>query len=264
VPLQKYIDASRKLDVSDIPWERVRDYPLDDRARDCLIFMSDIEGFTIGYLHDLLNTSAINDPEISRFMTLWGYEELFHQDAILRFLSEYGVSLERERLHNLRKGTSLADRVMMNAASAASYITPDFLAAYMTWGAINEASAAAGYALLAERARHPILSTILGRIVKDEWRHHSFYFQQARARLRASALARLLATQVVRALWRPVGNGVKNQGQLHDAYGYCFGGGAGREALRGVDVKIQRLPGFGWFRKCEAFMDELEQAGAAR
>src|SRR5262245_32572731 len=105
VPLRKYIDASRKLDVTDIDCSRIREHPLDARARDCLIFMSDIEGYTIGYLHDLLNTSAIDDPEISRFMTLWAYEELFHQDAILRFLGEYGVTLERERLRNLRRRT---------------------------------------------------------------------------------------------------------------------------------------------------------------
>jgi rubrerythrin len=54
----------------------------------------------------------------------------------------------------------------------------------MTWGAINELSTLTGYRALATRADHPLLSIVLARIVKDERRHFSFYFNQARRRLR--------------------------------------------------------------------------------
>src|SRR5215813_12785985 len=175
VPLAKYVEASRKLDTSDIAWDRVRDYALPEGARDCLVYMADIEGYTIGYLRDLLNTAAIDDPDIARFMTLWAYEEMFHEEALQRFLGELGVRFTRDRQAWLRRRTPWWDRAMMMGASAVSWMTADFIAVYMTWGAINELTTLTAYELLAERAGHPLLADLLARIVQDERRHYSFY-----------------------------------------------------------------------------------------
>src|SRR5260221_13543483 len=49
-PVSKYVEASRKLDLSGIAWDRIADVPLDAGARECLVYMPDIEGYTIAYL----------------------------------------------------------------------------------------------------------------------------------------------------------------------------------------------------------------------
>jgi hypothetical protein len=100
------------------------------------------------------------------------------------------------------------------------------------------------------------LAELLGRIIKDERRHYSFYYQQARTRLERKP-ARWLASTIVRALWRPVGNGVKTPVEMRQAIGYCFAGEAGRRAAREVDARIAELPGLSWFRGCSDYLDEL-------
>jgi hypothetical protein len=102
VPLAKYIEASRKLELDDIDWDRVTDWPLEEDAVAGLTYMADIEGYTIAYMRDLLNTAAIDDADIARFMTLWAYEELFHEEGIQRFLGCYGVKFEKNRGVKLR------------------------------------------------------------------------------------------------------------------------------------------------------------------
>src|SRR5262245_59446326 len=257
-PIAKYIEASRKLDTSGLAWNRVREWKLEPIALECLLFMSDIEGYTVGYLRDLLNTSAIHDPELSRFMTLWAYEELFHQEALNRFLVECEVSVARSRISELLQNTTRSDRLMMAAASLASRLTADFLAVFMVWGAINELTTQASYGLLADKCGHPVLAELLRRIMKDEWRHFSFYYQQARKRLERP-VARLLAPRLVRWLWRPVGNGIHPLADMYRITDYLYGGPDGRSACREMDQRISRLPGFEWFRMCEDYCDELDR-----
>ena len=56
---------------------------------------------------------------------------------------------------------------------------PDFVAVHMTWGAINELTTRVGYGRPRGARRHPVLSELLGRIMRDESRHFAFYFSQA-------------------------------------------------------------------------------------
>lgn len=263
VPVAKYVDASRKLDLSGIDWARIGDVPLDEGVRDCLIYMADIEGYTIAYLRDLLNTAAIDDADIARFMSLWLYEEMFHQEALTRFLGAYGMTFASDRGAQLRRHTSRMSRLSMLGASALSYVTPSFLALYMTWGALNELTTLTAYNLLAERARQPILSELLRRIVRDERRHFSFYYQQARERLRAPA-AQWITSTGLRRFWRPVGTGVKRPEEVYATIGYCYSGERGRDAAREIDARMAALPGLGWFHMCVDFLDEMDKKGAER
>jgi rubrerythrin len=255
--LAKYVEASRKLDTGDFPWHRVADHPLDAGARECLVYMADIEGYTIGYLRDLLNTSAIDDPEIARFMTLWAYEEMFHEEALQKFLGEYGVHFSSDRRAWLRKRTPWWDRATMMGASALSFLTRDFVAVYMTWGALNELTTLTAYERLAERAGHPLLAELLARIVKDERRHFSFYYQQAKQRLEASAWARRMTREILRRFWRPVGNGVKTPAEMAETVGYCFAGELGRAAAHEADQRVGALPGLAGFSMIVDFLDEI-------
>ena len=62
------------------------------------------------------------------------------------------------------------------------------MAMYLAWGAVNEWTTQAGYQQLSRIAKHPVLSELLSRIVRQEGRHIAFYQQEAAQRLRHSAL----------------------------------------------------------------------------
>jgi hypothetical protein len=127
-----------------------------------------------------------------------------------------------------------------------SRLTRHFPAVHMTWGAINELSTLTGYRALAARANHPLLSRILARIVKDERRHFSFYFNQARCRLRFP-VARILTATAVRHFWAPVGSHVRGDADMHRLCAYLFGDRHGASRLADHDYMIARLPGLEWF-----------------
>jgi len=67
----------------------------------------------------------------------------------------------------------------------------------MTFGAINEWSTHAGYARLSAIENHPVLSELLGRIMRQETRHVAFYVTQARERLARSQRAGLAGLNLV-------------------------------------------------------------------
>ena len=49
-----------------------------------------------------------------------------------------------------------------------------FHGAHMVWGAINEITTLQGYRRLSELARHPVLETVLGAIIREESLHSAF------------------------------------------------------------------------------------------
>ena len=91
--LEVYLRNSKALDVSDLAWHTAADYPLTASERRCLTYMMDIEGHTIVYLRDLLNTRAIKDSEIADFLPCWLYEESYHGRALERLLRACGKSV---------------------------------------------------------------------------------------------------------------------------------------------------------------------------
>ena len=103
-----------------------------------------------------------------------------------------------------------------------------------------------GYGVLARRTSNPLLKTVLNRIIKDERRHFSFYYNKARAALEASRAQRL-TTFLLRKFWTPVGSGVKADPDVNWMIRFVFGDSAGAEATRRIDSTIGRLPGLAWF-----------------
>lgn len=61
--LDRYLRASKRVDLSDVSWERIRDHPLSEAEARCLAYMMDIETHTVIFLRDLL---AMNRSSISR------------------------------------------------------------------------------------------------------------------------------------------------------------------------------------------------------
>jgi hypothetical protein len=165
---------------------------------------------------------------------------------VLRCLLEsQGVTIEDRRFAELRRAKP-ADYLAQKFACLLSRMTRHFPAVHMTWGAINELSTLSGYRALIGKTKHPLLAAVLSRIIKDERRHFSFYFNQARLRLRPRA-AKLLTSLIVRNFWTPVGSPVRGDADARRICGYLFGDEQGPRRLAEHDSMIARLPGLGWF-----------------
>src|SRR5205085_9915980 len=91
--LDKYLRASKKVDLDGVAWDRIRDHPLSGAEGRCLAYMMDIESHTIVFLRDLLATRAAFDPDVTAFLSCWVYEELWHGEAFSRFLGQAGYRM---------------------------------------------------------------------------------------------------------------------------------------------------------------------------
>jgi len=250
--LDAYVGRSRALDLSAFAWDDVPRYPVPAAAVRTLRYMQDIESHTIIYLRALLATRAVDDPEVATFLACWLYEETFHGMALARFLEAAGHPVPPRA--EPRGQEPLVKRLESAATALVSRAWPDFCAVHMTWGAINELTTLTGYRRLAAVARHPVLSHLLDRIVRDESRHFFFYYRQAEIRLGRPSVARV-ARLLVDRFWAPVGSGVQPREELCFLGAYLFAGDEGRAAARKVDDTIRRLPGFATVQLLEAWMD---------
>ena len=256
--LDKYLRASKKVDLGGIAWTRVKDHPLLVEEARCLAYMMDIETHTVIFLRDLLATKAAFEPDVTAFLSCWVYEELWHGEAFSRFLGEAGYALapQRERVwadapYPSRVGRNAWIRRQLGrrgyashvATLAAAALIKEFVAVHMTWGAVNELSTLHGYHRLIARTEHPVLVDLLNRIIKDERRHYAFYRAQARMRLGRSARARTVTRWALEHLWAPVGTGVRPQQETDFVAVYLFGDEDGRAAAAELDATIGDLPG---------------------
>ena len=242
--LEKYLRNSGATRPDAFDWTNPG-LRLDDEALFCLGYMMDIESHTVIYLKELLSTSVAEDPSITSFLSCWVYEEFFHSQVLKRFMESQGVTIDNERFAELRR-RSPSRRFAEGVGRVASHLTRHFPAVHMTWGAINELSTLTGYHALIDRTRHPMLTAVLSCIIKDERRHFSFYFNQARRMLQDPA-ARRLTSFIVRHFWTPVGSPVRGDADAHRICGFLFGGADGHARLAEVDRTIARLPGLQWF-----------------
>jgi len=242
--LEKYLRNSGATRPDSFDWSEPGPR-LDDDVLFSLGYMMDIESHTVIYMKELLSTSVAEDPSITAFLSCWVYEEFFHSQVLKRLLESQGLTIDDARFTELRRRRP--SRLMVEKLAAmASHLTRHFPAVHMTWGAINELSTLTGYHALIERARHPMLTTVMSRIIKDERRHFSFYFNQARTMLRDPA-ARRITSFIVRHFWTPVGSPVRGDADARRICGYLFGDEQGPRRLAEHDSMIARLPGLGWF-----------------
>ncbi len=113
----------------------------------------------------------------------------------------------------------------------------------MTWGAINEWTANAAYNRLATIADHPVLSELLGRIMRQEGRHAALYASWARDLLEDDRRAQKVTSWFLRHQWAPVGNGDVPKIETSFATAYLFGSGDGAELIDRIEERIDALPG---------------------
>jgi hypothetical protein len=247
--IETYVGRSRALDLSDIDWTSVGAHPLSADVRRTLHYMQDIESYTIMYLRELLSTRVVDDAEVTTFLACWLYEETFHGRALAQFLTAAGEEVRPTPRSQVRWG----ERLEQLATGLVARLWPDFVAVHMTWGAINELTTLTGYRQLSACADHPVLSTILSRIMRDESRHFHFYFEQAQQRLANPSTARITRF-LVDHFWDPVGAGVQPSAETRFLAGFLFGDAEGRDAARRVDDTIRRLPGFADAELLEAWV----------
>ena len=94
--IDRYLRNSKRLDLSELPWDDIPNHRLSDGDVMCMHYMMDIETHTVIYLRDLLATRAANDPYVTAFLSCWVYEELWHGEAFSDFLRAYGIEVPAE------------------------------------------------------------------------------------------------------------------------------------------------------------------------
>jgi len=242
--IEAYQNSAGRVRDDDIDYTEFVRRPLSADALRSLRYMSDIESHTVCYLRDLLVTPSHVDPAVTTFLTMWVFEEHWHGEVLAKVLAAHGIPTGGEHIAAVRKRLGWRDRVApIGQALIANVVGTDFVAVHMTWGAINEWSAYAGYARLAVLEQHPLLSTLLTRIIRQEARHAAFYASQARERLAASARARRLTRFALKRFWEPVGAGVAPASETRHMLHFLLGDEVGRRALDHIDDRIHRLPG---------------------
>lgn len=263
--LDKFIAASRQIDLTGLDLDEAARYPLSSGEVRTIRFMQDTELFTVLYMKALMETRALADPEARAFLVMWGYEECSHGRALARLLTVCGHEPSRVSDAQFGKPRRWLEVVQDFGGRVASALSPDFLATHMTWGAVNELCAIQAYTRLGELTANPVLAELSRRLVKDERRHFAFYYQQARRRL-APRFAQRLAKFALRSLWAPVGAAITTTREDADfPSAYLFDDPAAQAGLREVDATIRRLPGMEWFDlvtpAINAQIDRIRRAG---
>jgi rubrerythrin len=256
--LDRYLRASKRVDLSSVEWDRVRDHPLTDDEARCLAYMMDIESHTVVFLRDVLATRASFDAEVTAFLSCWVYEELWHGEAFSRFLGEagYRVAPDYEAVRGddafptrvdrnqwIRRKIATKGYVSHLGTLVGSALFREFVAIHMTWGAVNELTTLTSYRRLIAGTDHPVLVQLLRAIVKDERRHFAFYRAQARRRLARSRQARTITRWALEHLWAPVGTGVRPQAETDHVVLHLFGDADGLVAVKEMESIIEELPG---------------------
>jgi rubrerythrin len=286
--LDRHLRGSGRLDLTGLAWERIPDHPLSPAEVRCLAYMADIESHTMVFLRDLLATRAVQDARLTAFLACWVYEELWHGEALSRFLGEAGARLEPdgglphwddpypsgvariERVRAVARGARGArGRLRRDGMALASRLLGGFPAVHMAWGAINELSTLTAYQRLVARTANPVLADLLSRIVRDERRHYSYYRVEADRRLADDAVARRVTRVALDRSWAIVGTGVRPLAETDFVVLHLFGDDDGLRAATDMDRAIDGLPGLGGLRLFEraraaAISRAAERAPAAR
>ena len=232
--------------ISSIAWDDVRRHPIDERFIPVLVYMRDVEALTDMYYEEMRATPTGRDPVISKFMERWGVEELAHAEILNRFLAELGVHVDPDWKSTLRRSVPKMYRFntyLIN--SLTNLVGSNFTATHMTFGAIHEMTTAQGYRRMMDLAKHPVLTSVLRGIVREESAHTQFYWRVARLELARNATARRIARRVIQHFWYPVGQGSKPKEHTEYLVSTLFGGDDGICVFdKTITQRVQRLPGF--------------------
>jgi hypothetical protein len=232
--------------IDSVPWNQIKDHPIDEKFFPVLLYMRDIETMTQRYFDELMRSATGKDPIISQFMEQWAQEEPVHGALLSRFLEEAGCVQEQNWKQKGFDRLTLSYRLRSRIQE---WITlpfgKNFTSVHMSWGAIHEYSTLTGYRRLWELAGHPILEQLLRGIAREEAKHAMFYWSVAHINLHQHPFRQQLARYLVEKFWKPVGEGVKTEAESNVVIQTLFAGKDGIEQIRTyVNNRIAQLPGF--------------------
>lgn len=243
VEIDRFIDLSGAVKTDDLDMAEVGKVGVTDAEARILRYMADTETHTILYLRDLLAGHIAHDPDVTSFLSIWAYEELWHGRALDRLLTAAGRPAAADHFTQVSQKVTWREPVEALLSHAAAYATPRFAATHMTWGAINELTAAAAYKALERRTKNRPLAALLARIAKQERKHFAFYYGQAEERLKGDRFAQNLCKFALKAFWAPVGSGVGHEDNLGFVAAHLFSDPVDRRALLDAENTIRKLPG---------------------
>lgn len=255
--IDRFMEASGKLDLSDIDWSEVPKHPVTPEALRTLRYFLKTEGSTFFYTKALMKTRAsISEPELAPFICVWMYEEEFHGRAFRKFLEAYGEEVSTDFRTEMFLKRGAGERIDEISQTVLSRVFPEgWPAVHMVWGTVQEFTTYTAYQALIERVNHPILNVICQRIMKQELRHFAFYKEHAKRRLAASEATQRLATWALKVGWTPVGDGMSPKSEVCHAISFLFDGMDG-DASQRIDQKVRELPGLEWFDMFTRFVQE--------
>lgn len=255
--IERFLQLSGPVQINDLDWQAAGQAGVTDAEHRILRYMADTETHTILYLRDLLAGHTCNDAEVTAFLSVWVYEELWHGRALDMLLEASGRPVPKDTYTKVSKSVSWREPIEAFFSHLGAYATPKFAALHMAWGAINELTAAAAYKSLERRTKNKPLAVLLNRIMKQERKHFSFYYHQAEKRLQGDVWAQRLCSFALRHFWTPVGAGVGHQDNLVFVANNLFDDAAGGKALDECDETIRKLPGLEWFNLVSTRVNKL-------
>lgn len=245
--IHRFLDLAGGVRIDDLDWDLCREVGVSDEEARILRYMGDTESHTLLYMRDLLAGHSTRDPEIMQFLSVWVYEELCHGRAIDRLLTAAGHPPQEARMADVAANSAFHELLEALVSHAVAWTTPRFIAVHMTWGAINEATAAAAYQAVEERTANPVLKKLTSRMARQERRHMSFYWHQAKKRMDGDPMAQRLVRFAIKRFWTLVGSGVGGRENLEYVAGHLFSTEEARKPLVYADGLIAQLPGLEWF-----------------
>ncbi len=257
IDIERLVDYSGAVQLDDLDWELCAKIGITDSEERILKYLGDTETHTILYMRDLLAGHSARDHEITSFLSVWVYEELWHGRAISRLLREVGRPEDSDRYKKVTEQASFRETFEAFASQGFAHLTASFIPTHMTWGAINELTAAAAYLAIIDATENPVLAELLRRIVKQERKHFSFYYEQAMQRLEKDPFARKLVRFVIKRFWTVVGSGVGGAENLGYIAALHFDTPEKRKHLQDAERTIQKLPGMEWFNILEPQVTNL-------
>jgi hypothetical protein len=124
-PIDRFMDGSGKVDLSDIDWSEVPKYELTPEAIRTLTYFLKTEGSTFFYVKALMKTKAsVEEPDVAPFLCVWMYEEEFHGRAFKKFLQAYGVDVPDSYRAEMFANRSAGERVDELGQTVLSRIFP--------------------------------------------------------------------------------------------------------------------------------------------
>jgi hypothetical protein len=243
ISIEKFQEQGGRLKTDDIDFDEFRRTPLDPHVLRCLSYMHDIEYQTVLYTRELLLMPAWKDPQFTAFLTLWNYEEYWHGQALGRVLAAHDWPAHDVRLTAMRQFNKRYLFWSPVIFWTLGHAVRRFPAVHMTWGAINEWTANAAYNRLGQSADHPVLTDLLGRIMRQEGRHAAYYASYARDLLEGDRRAQRVTKWFLEHEWAIVGSGDVPKIETSFAAAYLFGAGDGAQLVDKVEERIDALPG---------------------